>query len=135
MNKMNKILLRLFFLPIALIKSIGKLANNSARDMANRMKYPHASIDNGVCLTQNSEIGIKSHILQGCIINHSKIGNYTYVCRNALIQNTTIGNYCSISHEFISGLGSHPIDLFSTSPLFYRKQNTFNIEVVERERE
>jgi acetyltransferase-like isoleucine patch superfamily enzyme len=91
----------------------------------------HSLIDDGVCITQDTKLGDKSYILQGCIINHSKIGNYTYISRNALIQNTIIGNYCSISHEFISGLGAHPTGLFSTSPLFYRKQNTFNIEVVE----
>jgi acetyltransferase-like isoleucine patch superfamily enzyme len=129
---MNKILLRIIFLPVALFRAIGKLANDSARDIVNRKRYPQSIIDDGVCMTQDTELGNKSHILKGSIINHSKIGNYTYICRNALIQNTTIGNYCSISHEFISGLGSHPTDLFSTSPLFYRKQNTFNIEIVEK---
>ena len=41
-----------------------------------------------------------------------------------------IGSYCSISHDFISGLGAHPLHLFSTSPLFYKRKNTFGLKIV-----
>ncbi len=121
---------RLSHIPFAFILVIIEGLKNKTRDLANRQKYKSSIIDAGCCFTEDTAIGKNSHILTGCKINHSTIGKYTYICRNALIQNTTIGNYCSISHEFISGLGAHPLDIFSTSPLFYRKKNTFSIEVV-----
>lgn len=132
MKKIN-LLLRLLFLPIGLCKGIALLANNGARDFQNKHRFPHSKIERGCCLTDDCHIGDHSHLLEGCIINHSVIGSYTYVCRNALIQNTTIGNYCSISHELICGLGRHPLDSLSTSPLFYRKINTFGLRIVEED--
>lgn len=123
---------RLLLMPLGLIKGMASLANDKARDYELQRNYPHANIDAGCCMTSDVVLGERSHLLSGCIVNNSKIGSYTYICRNALIQNTTIGNYCSISHEFISGLGAHPLDMFSTSPLFYRKKNTFGIQVVDK---
>lgn len=121
----------IYFIP-GLLKALLSLGNNYARDMELRRRYPDAIIDSGCCVTKDTKIGTKAHLLFGCIINHSSIGNYTYISRNALIQNTKIGNYCSISHELICGLGAHPLDMFSTSPLFYRCENTFGIKVVNQ---
>lgn len=122
----------LLALPGFLIE-IAKVANKGARNLEMRRRFPNAIIDDGCSASGDVSIGVNSHLLSDCIINHSKIGNYTYICRKALIQNTIIGNYCSISHEFICGLGNHPLDQFSTSPLFYRKNNTFNLEIVEKD--
>lgn len=124
---------RLIFLIPGFFRAFLRIANDEARNFELQRRHRNAKIDNGVCATKDVRIGHNSHILSGCIINHSSIGSYTYICRNALIQNSTIGNYCSISHDFICGLGSHPLDSFSTSPLFYRKNNTFNIQVVNED--
>ena len=131
--KKIEILKRLLLLPVGLCKELAFLANNGARDILNKKHFPHAIIDRNCCFTNDSKVGIHSHIYSGCIINHSQIGNYTYISRNALIQNTTIGNYCSISHELICGLGRHPIDNFSTSTIFYRKHNASQVEVVNED--
>jgi acetyltransferase-like isoleucine patch superfamily enzyme len=48
-----------------------------------------------------------------------------------LIQNTTIGKYCSIANDVIIGLGSHPLNLFSTSPLFYKRINPLKLKLVK----
>lgn len=134
---MDKVLIkywkRIFFLPYTLLKALFELANNRVRDIENRLKYPVAMIEKDVCMTTDTVLGTKTIIQTGAIINHSTIGSYTYICRNALIQNATIGNYCSISHDFICGLGAHPLNLFSTSPLFYRKKNCFNLQVVNED--
>ena len=124
---------RLFYFLPGIVKGLFKLGNNYARDMETKRRYPRSVIDSGCSASFDTQIGVKTHLLSGCIINHSTIGNYTYICRNALIQNTTIGNYCSISHEFICGLGAHPLDMFSTSPLFYRVKNTFGLSVVQQD--
>lgn len=123
---------RIFYFLPGLCKSLFKIGNNYARDMELRKRFPQAIICDGCSVTSDTRIGEKTHLMSGCIINHSSIGNYTYVCRNALIQNTTIGNYCSISHEFVCGLGAHPLDMFSTSPLFYKVDNLFRVKIVEQ---
>lgn len=124
---------RLFYAIPGLLKELMKIANNGARDIEMKKRFPQSIIDSGCSATTDVKIGIHSHIYSGCIINHSQIGDYTYVSRNALIQNTTIGNYCSISHELICGLGRHPIDNFSTSTIFYRKHNASQVEVVKED--
>ena len=118
---------------IGLFRHLLLIINRYGRDAENRRRFPQSIILDGVCLTQDTVLGKYTKIHKDCIINHSRIGNYTYISRNALIQNTVIGNYCSISHELICGLGVHPLDLFSTSPLFYRVTNDFGIKVVERD--
>lgn len=120
-------------MPLGLIKELCILANKGARDLINKKKYSHAIIDNGCTLTDDTKIGINSHILEGCLINHSIIGNYTYIGQNSRFQNTKIGNYCSVANDVICGLGNHPLDLFSTSPLFYRVNNTFNLKIVDKD--
>lgn len=120
-------------MPIGLIKGVMVLANNHARDYENGFRFDKAIINSECSITSDSQIGIKSHIYQKCIINHSQIGNYTYISRNSFIQHCKIGNYCSISHEVVAGLGNHPLNLFSTSPLFYKKHNASKIQVIEQD--
>lgn len=121
---------RLLLISFGLFKGLFKLANDSARDIQNKKKYPQAIIDCGSSFTPDTTIGNHSHILSGAIINHSHIGNYSYCGQNCIIQNTTIGNYCSIANDVMIGLGKHPLDFFSTSPLFYRKNNPLRLEVI-----
>lgn len=122
---------RLLYCPWAFFSSLIRIVNDKAHDIENRKRYPHAIVENDVCMTDDTILGEKTLIQSGTIINHSRIDNYTYVSRNSLIQHTTIGRYCSISHDFICGLGNHPIDMFSTSPLFYHEKNCFNIKVID----
>jgi acetyltransferase-like isoleucine patch superfamily enzyme len=131
--KIKFILNRLLYMPIGLLYHCIKIANIAARNIENKKRFKHAQINDGCCIDSTTHIGTHSHILNNCIINNSNIGNYTYIGNNSIIQNTTIGNYCSISYNIICGLGSHPLNLFSTSPLFYRKKNTFKLEVVEKD--
>lgn len=110
-----------------------QLANSGARDIINNKRFPHAIIDNGCCFTEDTIIKQYSHIFENCTINHSYIGEYTYIGPNGKIQNTTIGNYCSIASNCLCGLGSHPLSLFSTSPIFYKTQNPFKIKIITRD--
>jgi chloramphenicol O-acetyltransferase type B len=129
---LKRILIRLVFIPLGLVKEVINSANNNARDLQHRLKYKKSIIDKGCCITEDTIIGKKSRIMKGSIINHCNIGPYTYISRNALIQNTTIGNYCSISHDVIIGLGAHPLNHFSTSPLFYRVINPLQIKLINQ---
>ncbi len=51
------------------------------------------------------------------------IGNYSYVSELCKIHKTVIGNFCSIASGVRIGLGIHPVDLVSTSPVFYSNQS------------
>lgn len=126
---MNKIR-RVFLLPFGFLKKILELSNEGARDIENRIRFKDAIIDKGCCIDTSSIIHSNVHLLENSIINNSEINSYTYLGKNCLVQNTKMGKFCSIANNVLIGLGKHPIDLFSTSTLFYRKNNTFNIDLI-----
>jgi acetyltransferase-like isoleucine patch superfamily enzyme len=72
---------------------------------------------------KGSKISKKSRILPMSRFTNSKIDDYSYVGLFAFVNNTTIGKYCSISINFKSGMGQHPINLLSTSPFFYSNRH------------
>ena len=129
--KAKKLIVRLIHFPLGVIKGLLKIANDGARDVQNKSRFSNALIENGCSFSDDAKVGTNSHILQGAVINHSQIGCYTYLSKNALVQHATIGNYCSVSHDVNIGLGAHPLELFSTSPIFYRKRNPLKMELVE----
>lgn len=64
-------------------------------------------------------------ISKGVRIKRAEIGGYTYVSRDARLLDCSVGRYCSIGPEcLIGGLGAHPTDWYSTSPLTYSPGNT-----------
>lgn len=128
--KIQQMISRCFFGTLGLFKELAEVINRRGRDAENRRRFSHAIIDDGVCMTPDNKIGHNTHILSNSILNHVIVGSYSYIGEKCIFQNTSIGNYCSISREVFCGLGSHPLDTFSTSPLFYRRMNTFGIEVV-----
>ena len=61
----------------------------------------------------NNKIGANSSLI------NSELGQYSYIAGDSRIHNVTIGKYCSIGLGLKVGLGNHPTDFISTSPLFY----------------
>lgn len=120
-------------MPFGLLFKLWCLAKEGSRDVHNYLRFKDAQIDAGCCINEKTVIEPHTHVLNNCIINFSKIGSYSYIGRYCIIQNTTIGKYCSIANDVFIGLGKHPTDLISTSPLFYRKQNTLNLQLVEKD--
>ena len=129
MKKFNRILL----LPIGTVKKLFEIANDGARDIENKLRFKNSIIDKGCSMDAKSIIHPNVHLLENCIINNSEINSYTYLGKNCLVQNASIGKFCSIASDVFIGLGAHPIDYFSTSPIFYRKRNTFNIDLIEKD--
>tara|TARA_A100001035_G_scaffold119871_1_gene94204 strand:- start:6206 stop:6826 length:621 start_codon:yes stop_codon:yes gene_type:complete len=80
--------------------------------MINKVFYKKKSV---ICKT--------SKIYPFSRITNSKIDSYSYVSYFSQINNTTIGKYCSIAKRVSVGLGFHPINFISTSPIFYSPQN------------
>ncbi|WP_281278328.1 CatB-related O-acetyltransferase [Thalassotalea litorea] len=128
-------ILRLLLFPIGLVSRIKDIANSGARDIENRYRFKSSIIDKSCCIDRNSTIAENCHILQNTIINKSEIKNYSYVGRNSVIQYAKVGAYCSIANDVFIGLGMHPKDYFTTSPLFYRVKNTFKLNIVNEDLE
>lgn len=127
---MEKII-RIFLLPLGLLKKISDLAADGARDLHNSIRFRSAIIDRGCCIDRNSMIIGRSRILDNCFVLSSVVGRYTYIGKNSVLQNAKIGSFCSIASEVVIGMGSHPLDYVSTSPLFYRKRNTFRVKWID----
>ena len=62
-------------------------------------------------------------------LHNIKLGSYSYIAHNSHISHCNIGKFCSIGPNFCCGLGIHPTNGISTSPMFYStaKQNGFSI--------
>lgn len=125
-------LARAVWFPFGLLKGILDLANDKARDMENTRRFPQAIIENGCTFSRDVRIGDYTRICYSTTVNHSKIGFCSYINYESLIQHTEIGNYCSIAHGVKMGLGAHPINLFSTSPIFYKVKNPFRVPILEK---
>lgn len=65
--------------------------------------------------SKNSYIGFFTRFI------NSSIGDYSYTSHYCVIRNTTIGKFTSIGEGAKMGLGKHPTNFFSTSPIFYTK--------------
>lgn len=132
-GEMMNMLFRIILLPIGFVKKCFEFANQGARDLENKFRFRNTIIDKGCSVNKDTFIHPNVHILENCIINNSEVHSYSYLGKNCLIQNATIGKFCSIANDVSIGLGNHPLDYFSTSPLFYRRKNTFNINLIEND--
>lgn len=72
--------------------------------------HPSVKIGKGVIIKENCRI-------QKNVI----IDDYTFINHTTQIDTNCkyIGKFCSISHGVKIGLGPHPLNFFSTSPIFY----------------
>jgi acetyltransferase-like isoleucine patch superfamily enzyme len=59
------------------------------------------------------------------------INDYSYIAQNSNITNTDIGKFCSIGPNFCCGLGIHPTNGISTSPMFYSTSKQNGVTLVE----
>lgn len=62
-------------------------------------------------------------------LHYGNLGDYSYISKNSSISHCSIGKFCSIGPNFCCGMGIHPTDGISTSPMFYSmaKQNGLSL--------
>lgn len=72
---------------------------------------------------KNSVIAKTSKVYPFSIVLNSTIQNYSYISYNCTVNNTNIGKFCSIGKGVKIGLGKHPTNFVSTSPVFYSPNN------------
>ncbi|WP_404987691.1 CatB-related O-acetyltransferase [Clostridium culturomicium] len=58
-----------------------------------------------------------------CNLHNTTMDSYSYIGYGSSVTNCKIGKFCSISSDVKIGLGTHPINLKSTSPVFYNNNN------------
>ena len=78
---------------------------------------------NGYSLTKSEKkrtsLGNNTRIYAPYFLRSTSLGDYSYISKNASINNCVIGKFCSIGPNFCCGLGIHPTNGISTSPMFY----------------
>jgi acetyltransferase-like isoleucine patch superfamily enzyme len=124
---------RILYIPLGLFLKLLELSKDGSRDIHNKSRFRRSKIDNGCCIDRTTLISPHTHLLKNSIINNSYIDSYTYIGKNCIIQNCSIGSFCSIANEVQIGLGIHPIDLLSTSPIFYRRNNPIGITIIKKD--
>jgi acetyltransferase-like isoleucine patch superfamily enzyme len=48
-----------------------------------------------------------------------QVGRFSYISLDSKLLKTKVGRFCSVGPYLICGIGLHPVDFVSTSPVFY----------------
>lgn len=118
MTRMKQILIRILLFVPGLLTGLFQAGKDSARDIHNCLRF-RARVGRGSTLNAGTRLAPHVRIYPGCVVNDTVVGDWTYLARRCEVKNATIGRYCSIGSEVIIGPGRHPVDRFSTSPVFY----------------
>ena len=79
-------------------------------------------------------LGEPTRITPPFYLHHVSLGSYSYIARNCSITNCEIGKFCSIGPNFCCGLGIHPTNGISTSPMFYSTAKQNGISLCEKDK-
>lgn len=72
-----------------------------------------------------------TYIDRFCNLHNVKISQYSYVGYGTSISHCDIGKFCSIGPDVKIGLGKHPTNFVSTSPVFYSEMNPLGVNFVK----
>lgn len=78
---------------------------------------------NNLYYKRKSDICKTSKIYPFSKVVNCKIDSYSYVSYFSHLQNVKLGKFCSVAKRFSAGLGFHPSDFISSSPIFYSPKN------------
>lgn len=74
-------------------------------------------------IIRNSVLEKNTYLGENSVCYDSHVDAYSYIGPSTIVTKTKIGKYCSISSNCEIGMGAHPTDMVSTSPVFYQKRN------------
>lgn len=76
-----------------------------------------------VKIDDKSRISRKAKVYGLVQVTNSTMSDFSYIGRNSRLIHTDVGKYCSIGGQCAIGMGSHTLDMLSTSPLFTEEHN------------
>ena len=99
---------------------------------------------------RNSDIGMNAKIFADCIVNDSilenftaiypttrlfyvSVGQFSYLALGSALSDVEIGSFCSVGPGVYIGMGNHPTDFVSTSPVFYSTQGQCGISFADHD--
>ncbi|WP_289040660.1 CatB-related O-acetyltransferase [uncultured Zobellia sp.] len=82
-------------------------------------------------LRRNCKIAKTAKVYAFSKISNTEIGDFSYISFRCTINGCTMGKFCSIASGVKIGLGNHPIDFLSTSPLFYTPNNPLRYKIIK----
>lgn len=77
------------------------------------------------------ELGAHSTVGRSGQLNRVHLGDFSYVSENCALDWVKVGKFCSIGQDCLIGIGIHPVDFVSTSPVFYSPRNACRVHFFE----
>lgn len=101
-------------------KLLGRLLDTPVFPEGKTVGYSLVRSEKAYCL-----MGKNTRVYPPFFLHSVTLGDYSYIAKNAQITNCEIGKFCSIGPNCCCGMGIHPTNGISTSPMFYStaKQN------------
>ncbi|MBO0590873.1 CatB-related O-acetyltransferase [Cellulophaga sp. E16_2] len=130
---MKKIIIKILLVLPGLLLKLKELAKDGSRDLENKFRFKDAVIETGCKISPDTKVLSKTRIFYNTSLNNCTISEYTYIGSNCFLQNTSVGKFCSVAKHSLIGLGIHPTDLISTTPLFYRKDNPLKVKLLKED--
>lgn len=78
----------------------------------------------------SSVVADNARVYPPYFLHDVRVGEYSYIAKNCAVINCTIGKFCSIGPNFCCGLGIHPTNGISTSPMFYSPSKVNGVALV-----
>jgi acetyltransferase-like isoleucine patch superfamily enzyme len=70
-------------------------------------------------VSDDSTLGDNVVLFPGTSLHSASLGHFSYVQARTQINNAEVGPFCSIASDVVIGLAVHPMNMVSTSPVFY----------------
>lgn len=71
-----------------------------------------------------SRVSKNAKVYGGCKLFHAEVGDYSYIGRHCRVIYAKVGKFCSIAGDYSQiGMGLHPVDFVSSSPIFISAHN------------
>lgn len=71
------------------------------------------------CSVSNCGLEEYAFVYPRSLLADVHVGKFSYVGYSSVVTRTRIGRFCSMGPHLICGIGLHPTDFVSTSPVFY----------------
>jgi acetyltransferase-like isoleucine patch superfamily enzyme len=78
----------------------------------------NVTVRQGARLTR-ATVGANTLVGPSTELTDVTVGGFSYFAGHATIRGASFGRFCSVGRELLCGLGEHPTDRVSTSPVFY----------------